>query len=863
MDGVRWQKIQTLFHEAAQHPAADQEAFLKTTCKDDQELVTEILTMLREDQRGTSLLDRGLPEVAYRMVGTSLASIPFQEFGPYRLKEILGEGGMGVVWLAERKDTQQLLAIKFLPHASLSPARRERFAREIKTLAKLKHPYIARLYDAGALDDGTPWFVMELVRGVRFTGYCRAERRPMEELLRLFRKVCEAVQYAHGQEIIHRDLKPSNILVEQDGTPRLLDFGIARELQNVDEPADQTRSELRFMSPDYAAPEWVQDGTVGLFTDVYSLGIMLYEVLAGKLPAKHTGAERAVEKPSVAGKHLFPLSNAAWNDLDVLCLKAMHKDVQQRYPSVEALNRDIGHYLRNEPLESRPDSVGYRLGKFARRNRRAVLTASLAFMFLVGLVLFFTLRVAKARNAALAEAARTQRIQHLLFNLLGAEDKGAAPSNDLRVVTLLDRWSKQAASLNTDPETQAELYETLGTMYSRLAEFTKADELLRAGLDRMRATLPPDYPRISKALVLLGVLRGDQAKYDEAQRLVREGLNLAILHLPSGDLIALQAQSALGRVFLQSGDYNKAIAILEPIVQRQLDGEEGTYLLAESVAALSIAQYYSGHLQAAAILGRRALTLDRQLFGKLNPQTAIDLMNLGTAEFGSAEYSQAESTYRESIEISKAWYGPDHPDVATSMAILARLLVVEGKQAQAKTILEHVLKIQEQAYGRVHDRIAVTLDGLGTIAEKNGDLAAAQADFSRGVDIDSALLGPKNSRTASLRVNLANVYMREGQYTQAEEILQDTVKVLAANLPPGDVHIGLAQIRWGRSLLRLKRFAEAEGPLAAGYTVMEKQPRPSLVELQAARQDLADLYAALHQPEKERGFRSLLATAKR
>ena len=439
---------------------------------------------------------------------------------------------------------------------------------------------------------------MELVRGIRFTQYCRAARRPMEELLLLFRKVGEAVQYAHGQEIIHRDLKPSNILVEQDGTPRLLDFGIARELQNIDEPADQTRSELRFMSPDYAAPEWAQNGTVGLFTDVYSLGIMLYEVLAGKLPAKHAGLERAVEKPSITGKHLFPLSNAAWNDLDVLCLKAIHKDVQQRYPSVEALNRDIGHYLRNEPLESRPDSARYRLSKFARRNQRAVLAASLAFMFLAGLVLFFTLRVAKARNAALAEAARTQRIQHLLFNLLGAEDKGAAPANDLRVVTLLDRWSKQAASLNTDPETQAELYETLGTMYSRLAEFTKADELLRAGLDKMKATLPPDYRRISKALVLLGILRGDQAQYGESERFVQEGLRLALLHLPSDDLSVLQAQSALARVLAQGGEYAKAIAILEPIVQRQPAGEEGTHLLAESVTALSVAQYYAGHFKA-------------------------------------------------------------------------------------------------------------------------------------------------------------------------------------------------------------------------------------------------------------------------
>jgi eukaryotic-like serine/threonine-protein kinase len=861
MDNSRWQRIQTLFHEALQLPQEEQAAFLKNACNSDRDLLAEVLTMLHEDRRGTSLLDRGLPDMAQRIIGTTFEAIKLREFGPYRLKEVLGEGGMGVVWLAERVDTEQLLAIKFLPHAGLSPTRRERFTREIKTLAKLKYPYIARLYDAGTLDDGTPWFVMELVQGVRFTAYCRSQPRTVEELLWLFRKVCEAVQYAHGQEIIHRDLKPSNILVEQDGTPRLLDFGIARELQNAEQPADQTRPELRFMSPDYAAPEWVGAGTVGFFTDVYSLGIMLYEVLTGKLPAKHIGAD--AEKPSAAGRSFLSLSTGAWNDLDVLCLKAMHKDVQQRYPSVEALIRDIDHYLRNEPLEGRPDSLPYRVSKFARRNRRPVLAASLALAIVAGLIFFFTLRVTKARNAALKEAARTQRIQRLLLNLLGAEDSSAAPSNELRVVTLLDRWSKQVAFLDTDPETQAELYETLGTMYSRLADFPKANELLQAGLARMKKTLPPDSPQISKALVLIGLLRGDQAQYVEAQRFVQEGLRLALLHLPSDDLVVLHAQSALARVLLQGGEYAKAIAILEPIVQgRPPVGEEGTHLLAESAAELSIAQYYLGHFKTSEELARRTVALDRQLYGKLHPQTGNDLMNLGSAQFALFEYSQAESTYRESIEISKAWYGADHPDVATAMSILGRLLVMEGKQAEAKAILEHVLKIQERAYGRVHDRIAVTLDGLGTIAEKNGDLAAAEADFSRAVDIDKALLGLKNTRTASLRANLANVYVREGRYIQAEEIFRDALKVLAANLPPGDAHIGLAEIGWGRSLLRLKRFAEAEGPLTAGYTVMEKQTRPSLVELQAARRDLADVYAALHQPEKAREFRGPLATAK-
>src|SRR5580658_4664075 len=392
MDSTRWEQIQSIFHEAAGYPEPEQRGFVERASGGDQALVDEIMAMLAADQRSASLLDRGLPDVAYKMIGTSAGTVSSREFGPYRLIRILGEGGMGVVWLAERADAGNLVAIKFLPHAELSPARRERFAREIKTLAKLKHSFIARLYDAGTLEDGTPWFVMEYVEGKRFADYCREPGRSIEELLRLFRSVCEAVQYAHGQEVIHRDLKPSNILIAEDGTPRLLDFGIARELHQFEDAPEQTRSGLRFWSPHYAALEWTRDGIVGLFTDVYSLGVILYEMLTGQLPADRsqsspsngenrehgihpTRPSSAVSRVAHAGSKSSPaskLSKDEWRDLDVLCLKAMHQDAQQRYPSVEALMRDIDHFLKSEPLEARPDTMRYRAAKFVRRRRNAV-----------------------------------------------------------------------------------------------------------------------------------------------------------------------------------------------------------------------------------------------------------------------------------------------------------------------------------------------------------------------------------------------------------------------------------------------------------------------------------------------------------
>src|SRR5271163_765651 len=334
MDSTRWQRVQSLFHEAADMPAPQQRVFLETQCGGDGALVSEVLILLEEDARGGSLLDGDVAEVASQILnGSPAASLPFKEFGPYRIKQALGEGGMGVVYLAEREDLGNEVAIKILRDAWVSPARRERFNAEQRTLAQLNHPSIARLYDADTSPDGTPFFVMEYVEGAPLPDFCKTQRCSIPERLRLFRAVCEAVLYAHQHAVIHRDLKPSNILVKTDGSIRLLDFGIAKHLENLGELVDQTITGLRLMTPAYAAPEQIRGEQVGIQSDVYSLGVLLYELLAGRLPfdlsnctpaqAENVLTEEEAEKPSqAAGTNgsAMTASRTAWADLDVLCL---------------------------------------------------------------------------------------------------------------------------------------------------------------------------------------------------------------------------------------------------------------------------------------------------------------------------------------------------------------------------------------------------------------------------------------------------------------------------------------------------------------------------------------------------------------
>src|SRR6266404_9040214 len=653
MDESKWRRMQELFHEATELPGSEHRAFLKAACGDDEQLINEVLALLEQDARGGSLLDRDLAELAHESVEESdPASLPLKEFGPYRIQKVLGEGGMGVVYLAEREDLGSLVAIKILRDAWLSPARRQRFASEQRTLAQLNHPFIARLYDADTTPDGTPFFVMEYVEGVPLVEYCAAHSCSIDERLNLFRAVCEAVVYAHQHAVIHRDLKPSNILVKNDGTVRLLDFGIAKHLENLGEAVDQTMTGLRLMTPAYASPEQIRGEQVGIQTDVYSLGVILYQLLSGKLPfdlsdrtpaqAEKVLTQQEAEKPSIAAQkmavsgntaiHVPALAKSEWADVDVLCLTALHKDTQRRYASAEALLRDIDHFLKQEPLDARADTASYRVRKFVARNQRGVAAAVAMFVLIAGLVTFFTVRLAIARNAAVAEAARTQRVQHFMVNLFQGGDEAAGPSDDLRVITLLDRGVQEAHSLSAEPEMQAELYQTLGVIYQKLGKLDRADSLLGTALQQRKKLYGPDHRFVAESLTASALLRANQAKYEEAEKFAREGLEMSKRHLSASHPSVARATFALGKVLEDRGKYDQSFPVLEEAVRLQSRPGGVTADLVASLSELANSHFYAGHYDTSESLNQRVLTIDRQLYGERHPLVADTLINLGAIQ---------------------------------------------------------------------------------------------------------------------------------------------------------------------------------------------------------------------------------------
>ena len=883
MDRGRWDRIQNIFHDAADLPQTNQRAFVEAACGHDPELIAEALAMLDQDARGHSLLDRNIGDIAQEALGTSaLASLILKEIGPYRILKLLGEGGMGIVYLAERSDLSTQVAVKILRDAWLSPARRERFATEQRTLAQLNHPSIARLYDAGILHDGTPWFVMEYVDGVPLTEYCRKIDGSVEQRLRLFRSVCEAVQHAHTNAIIHRDLKPSNILVKNDGSVRLLDFGIAKQLETLDLQVDQTMIGLRMMTPAYASPEQVRGDRVGIGTDVYSLGVILYELLTGQLPFDLSGltpaeaatviTEHEPGRPSAAvranahsqeNSRLLSLGNSAWADLDGLCLCAMHKDTSRRYGSVEALIRDVDHYLQGEPLEARPDAWAYRIGKFVGRHRGAVAAATLSVILTGGLVIFFTVRLATARDAALAEAARTQRIQQFMTNLFQGGDSAAGPSESLRVITVVERGVREARNLN-DPKVKAELYQNLGEIYQKLGKFEEADGLLRSALDQHRSLFGADSPEVAESLTGLGLLRSDQARLEEAEQQVQQGLAMARRHLPSNHPALAKATLAVGKVLAQRGFYDRAIDALNEAVRLQSAPGVAPAELATSLSALADAHYSAGHYDICRSLYTRVLEMHRQIYDAGHPLIADDLGSLGAVQRDLGYYSEAEQLDRQALEIVQSYYGHDHPQTAGRLTALAESLTYQKKYEEAVSALEQALAIQKRVYGPVHPSVAETLNELGNVASMRDQLDEAEGRFRLTVDIYRAVYGDHHYLVAIALSNLAGIAMDKKDYPRAEQLFRDVIRRLRETLPADNINTAIAHVKLGRTLLRENKYTDAETETRAGYELLMKQSSPSTSFTHAARKDLAAEYDALQQPEKAARFRAELvqATAK-
>jgi tetratricopeptide (TPR) repeat protein/tRNA A-37 threonylcarbamoyl transferase component Bud32 len=703
-----------------------------------------------------------------------------EHIGAYQVLRLIAEGGMGKVYLAARADDvyQKLVAIKLVrTDFAKSDIAAMRFRSERQILATLDHPNIARLLDGGVTTKGVPYLVMEFVDGIPITEYCSTHHLSAEERLRLFSTVCTAVEYAHKNLVVHRDIKPANILVTAEGEPKLLDFGIAKLVDPDLAEQARTRTVDRMMTPEYASPEQIRGDSITTSTDVYALGVLLYELLAGRRPFQlETRSPFEVAReiceveptaPSVACKAnpLLAVPDAQHvlaGELDNIVLMAMRKEPARRYVSVGAFAGDVQAYLSGYPVHARTDTWSYRSGKFVRRHRTAVALAGLMVLSLIG----FSIGMGLLAKRANRERTTARREAQLLASIFQAATPDQARGHEITARELLDQGAARVErELAGEPEMQATMLDNIGESYLRLGAYDRGQEILQRAYDlRKRAGHNLDFASTETSLATALRLQG---KYDQAEPLFRDGLKIRQAKLGSNDQLVADSLSGLGECLYLEDHFSEAEPVLRQAldVNRKLNPSSGV----DTRNYLALVLERSGNYPEAVQLLREALDVSQRHNDTDSPDYANTMHNLAGALMDAGDLSEAEDMERQDLALRRKILGNDHPDLGYPLNNLGWLLLEKGEPEAARPALEENLRILRKQLGDQHPRVAVGLNNWGHMLEEEGDYAGAEKSYQQAIAILEKASGPKSWAVAKVLFNEGNLELDRGDDAAAEK----------------------------------------------------------------------------------------------
>jgi serine/threonine protein kinase/tetratricopeptide (TPR) repeat protein len=795
-----------------------------------------------------------------------------EQIGPYRLLERIGVGGMGEVFLAEQlQPIRRKVALKIVKKGMDTQEFVARFESERHALALMDHPCIAKVFDAGASELGRPYFVMEYVEGVPITDYCDDGKLQVRERLELFIQVCEGVQHAHQKAIIHRDLKPSNVMVtEVDGrpVPKIIDFGVAKA---TDDPLTDTTLKTNvgqlLGTPAYMSPEQanLEFQNIDTRTDVYALGVLLYELLVGERPfteqeLQQAGFHEALRmireddppRPSDRLTTMATSLDAAAQerssaptslkrhlrgDLDWIVMKALEKDRARRYDTANGLALDIRRHLEDQPVLAGPPTRAYLVRKFVKRHRNGVVAGALVAVAVVLGIAGTTIgliRAVSAERQATLEAATATQVSDFLVDLFEVSDPDRARGNSITAREILDAGAARVeAELAGQPLTQARLMNTIGKVYRNLGLYEEAEPLLQTSLDLRREVSAADDLGLAASLIELADLHIRLARYEAAEGLLQEAMELMKQH-PEADRLALaKSMGELASVYRRQGLYDQA----RPLYERARDlriaalGPDDPEV-ASSLNSLAILAFNEGDYEAAEDLYLQALAIWEAAYGEDHADVAKGFNNLGLLYHQLERVDEAAHYYRRAIAIYERVLGPDHPRLGTAINNLALLYEFEGRYAEAAPLYERALAIREKAVGRDHPDVAQTLNNLANLYRKQGDYQRAEPLYRRALAIREATFGPGHPDVAwSLRdlgvllrergdpeaalpyLERALAIYREAHgpdHPELASILEDYAATLEA-LDRGEEAAAAAQ-----EAARIEALTEAEEPLAGG-----------------------------------------------
>jgi serine/threonine-protein kinase len=824
---------------------------------------------------------------------------PGELIGPYRIVRVLGQGGMGEVYLCERADDQyrKQVAIKLVSRGLISRQVQTRLRTERQILATLDHPNIARLLDGGTTADGVPYLVMEYVDGEPIDEFCDRRELTVPERLQLFQVVCSAVQAAHRNLIVHRDLKPSNILVTADGTPKLLDFGIAKllDVRQTTHTVAMTQADIRILTPDHASPEQIRGQPITTASDVYVLGVLLYELLAGRRPFRVEGLrlidiERVIcEQPPVPPSHTLGsahrdaadlertaakrrttvarLRRQLAGDLDNIIMMAMRKEPERRYGSVERLSGDIANHARGMPVIARKDTWGYRTRKFVSRHTLAVSLAAAFVVVLMGFAAAMYVqaeRIRQQRDEANSQRARAESQQNraeqvsaFLIDLFRRSDPAEHRGQKITAEEILERGAhKIDVELKQDPESQANMMEAIGRVYLSLGQPDKAMPLLERSLDLRSGLFGPQHLMTASSMQGLASARGAKGEFDVAEKLLRDALSIQQRNLGENHETVAATLHNLGWLLMERFELDAAEKIfrqgIDIYVARDLERSAAATTMMNGLATVVS---YKGDYPAAEALYRRALDIDRALLGQDHPQTAIETMNLGLALQMQGKLAAAEPLYVESIAVLRRVSGPEHPDTIAALGNYGWLLQAKGELAESERVLREVLSVHQRSLGEQHHLVGYDKSNLADVLYERARLDEAERLYRDALANFEASVAPDNQYVASALTGLARVYAERGDLVRVRAVVDRAVVIWRKELPPDHWRIANSQAALGLCLVKERKYTEAEAVLLPSYATLEKQRGAESADTRRVRGWLVKLYEDWGRPESAARYR--------
>jgi serine/threonine-protein kinase len=788
-----WSAVRRTFEAADTADPGEADAALRAESGGDPAVEAEVRALLALG--GTDFLEKGQQfAIDPRLLQDQIA--PDTEIGGYRIVRLVGRGGTGEVYEALRTgmDFRKRAAVKVLRAGASSPDALRRFARERRILAELEHRNIAPLLDGGVLPDGRPFLVMEFVDGMRITDWCTAHQLTLEQRLLLFRQICGAVSYAHRSLIVHRDLKPGNILVASDGTVKLLDFGIAKVIDADTGPPDGdtvTRPGAGALTPEYAAPEQLAGGPVTTATDVYALGVLLFELLTGSRPfARGQGSHAELAaiaiatEPPLASASVDParigdatprVRRALRGDLDAIMLKALRADPRERYGTVDELAEDLHRHHERLPVAAMRGHRAYRVAKFVRRNRTMVVTAAV-----IGTaVLSGAVSTWRESQRTRIQRTRAEATNLFLTDMLASVDPAAA-GKEVPMVQVLDSAAARVARDSTlEPEVEASLRAAIGRSYSALGKLAAAEPHLQRALS-LRQRVPDDPLALASAFRDLASMYDDRGDYTVADSLYRRALEVLP---PAGDSATLAVTTDLlkQRARMQSlgGNLPEAAALLRDVVLRlQRQYGSGSSAVASAQSQLGVTYLQQGRLAPAESVTRAALTTFRTLYRPLHPRVGETLGRLATILEQSGQRVPADSAYRESLHMLAATLGSDHPDVTWIRANYAGFLLDGNEWERAIDEADSVLLLRGGAIPESHPTIALSLQLRGLANAGRGDHPAAERDLRESLALRRRYLAANHWWIGSSESVLGQELLQGGSHGEAMQLLSDGCRVM-------------------------------------------------------------------------------------